>query len=72
MKHEIGEGRHPPPVTEMGPDEVKAVAVAFNQMRDNLTRLDQERATFLAGAGFTTAGLIGTAAFMRQRAERSK
>ena len=46
---EIGEGRHPPPVTEMGPEEVKAVAVAFNQMRDNLTRLDQERATFLAG-----------------------
>ena len=46
---EIGEGRHPPPVTEMGPEEVKSVAVAFNQMRDNLTRLDRERATFLAG-----------------------
>jgi len=46
---EIGRGRHPPPVTEMGPEEVKAVAVAFNQMRDNLTRLDRERATFLAG-----------------------
>ena len=46
---EIGQGRHPPPVTEMGPDEVKSVAVAFNQMRDNLTRLDRERATFLAG-----------------------
>ena len=45
----IGQGRHPPPVTEMGPEEVKAVAVAFNQMRDNLTRQDQERATFLAG-----------------------
>ena len=46
---EIGEGRHPPPVTEMGPAEVKSVAVAFNQMRENLTRLDQQRATFLAG-----------------------
>ncbi len=46
---QIGQGRHPPPLTEMGPEEVKAVAVAFNQMRDNLTRLDQERATFLAG-----------------------
>ncbi len=46
---EIGQGHHPPPVTEMGPEEVKAVAVAFNQMRDNLTRQDQERATFLAG-----------------------
>jgi two-component system, OmpR family, osmolarity sensor histidine kinase EnvZ len=46
---EIGRGKHPPPVTEMGPVEVKAVAVAFNQMRENLTRQDQERATFLAG-----------------------
>ena len=46
---EIGEGHHPPPVTEMGPEEVKSVAVAFNQMRENLTRLDKERATFLAG-----------------------
>ncbi|MEP7156425.1 MAG: ATP-binding protein [Betaproteobacteria bacterium] len=46
---EIGEGRNPPPVTEMGPEEVKSVAAAFNQMRENLTRLDQERATFLAG-----------------------
>ncbi len=46
---EIGQGRQPPPVTEMGPDEVKAVAVAFNQMRENLSRLDRERATFLAG-----------------------
>ena len=46
---EIGAGRQPPPVTEMGPDEVKSVAVAFNQMRENLTRQDRERATFLAG-----------------------
>ena len=46
---EIGEGRNPPPVTEMGPEEVKSVAVAFNQMRENLARLDRERATFLAG-----------------------
>ncbi len=46
---EIGMGKHPPPVTEMGPEEVKSVAVAFNQMRDNLTRQERERATFLAG-----------------------
>ncbi len=45
----LGHGERPPPVTEMGPEEVKAVAVAFNQMRDDLKRLDQERATFLAG-----------------------
>jgi two-component system osmolarity sensor histidine kinase EnvZ len=45
----IGQGKTPPPVTEVGPDEVRAVAVAFNQMREDLSRLDQERATFLAG-----------------------
>lgn len=45
----IGRGQQPPPVTEMGPEEVRSVAVAFNQMRDDLKRLDQERATFLAG-----------------------
>lgn len=45
----FGQGKNPPPVTEMGPAEVRAVATAFNQMRTDLTRLDQERATFLAG-----------------------
>ena len=45
----LGQGKNPPPVTEMGPGEVRAVATAFNQMRTDLTRLDQERATFLAG-----------------------
>ena len=45
----FGQGKNPPPVTEMGPGEVRAVATAFNQMRTDLTRLDQERATFLAG-----------------------
>ena len=46
---ELGQGKNPPPVTEMGPGEVRAVATAFNQMRTDLARLDQERATFLAG-----------------------
>ena len=46
---ELGQGKSPPPVTEMGPGEVRAVATAFNQMRTDLARLDQERATFLAG-----------------------
>ena len=45
----LGQGKNPQPVTEMGPGEVRAVATAFNQMRTDLTRLDQERATFLAG-----------------------
>jgi len=46
---ELGRGNSPPPVTEIGPSEVRSVAVAFNQMRDDLQRLDRERATFLAG-----------------------
>lgn len=47
--HDLGRGKTPAPVPEVGPIEVKSVAVAFNQMRDDLHRLDQERATFLAG-----------------------
>ncbi len=47
--HDLGHGKNPEPVTEMGPSEVRSVAVAFNQMRDDLNRLDRERATFLAG-----------------------
>lgn len=46
---ELGRGHSPPPVTEAGPTEVRAVAVAFNQMRRDLERVDRERATFLAG-----------------------
>ncbi len=46
---DIGRGRNPEPIAEMGPSEVKSVAIAFNQMRDDLHRLDQDRANFLAG-----------------------
>lgn len=46
---EIGRGNRPAPVSEMGPSEVRAVANAFNQMQEGLARVDQERATFLAG-----------------------
>ncbi len=46
---QLGQGKATLPVTEMGPSEVRAVAVAFNQMREDLARLDRERATFLAG-----------------------
>lgn len=46
---ELGLGRNPAPVAEIGPIEVKSVAAAFNQMRDDLARVAQERATFLAG-----------------------
>jgi two-component system, OmpR family, osmolarity sensor histidine kinase EnvZ len=46
---DIGVGRHPPPVPELGPTEIKAVAVAFNTMRDSLEKNERERAAFLAG-----------------------
>lgn len=46
---ELGRGHQPAPVPEVGPSEVRAVASAFNQMRENLSRVDRERATFLAG-----------------------
>lgn len=45
----VGEGRHPPPLPEDGPEEVAAVAAAFNQMTADLDRLDQDRALILAG-----------------------
>lgn len=47
--HLLGQGKKPEPITEMGPAEVRSVAVAFNQMRDDLDRLDRQRANFLAG-----------------------
>ena len=46
---EIGRGKKPPPVDESGPDEIRAVASAFNQMNDDLAHQERERATFLAG-----------------------
>lgn len=46
---EIGAGRHPPPLPEAGPEELTAVALAFNQMNADLARLDQDRSLVLAG-----------------------
>ncbi len=45
----IGRGHDPPPVSETGPSEIRAVAHAFNQMKEDLQRNERERATFLAG-----------------------
>jgi two-component system, OmpR family, osmolarity sensor histidine kinase EnvZ len=45
----IGKGGNPPPVAETGPTEIRAVARAFNQMKDDLRMAERERATFLAG-----------------------
>lgn len=45
----LGRGGDPPPVSETGPSEIRAVARAFNQMKDDLRKGERERATFLAG-----------------------
>ncbi|MGZ5582706.1 MAG: ATP-binding protein, partial [Usitatibacter sp.] len=45
----LGKGGDPPPVAEAGPTEIRAVARAFNQMKDDLRDAQRERATFLAG-----------------------
>ena len=45
----LGKGGDPAPVSETGPSEIRAVARAFNQMKDDLQAGQRERATFLAG-----------------------
>lgn len=46
---EIGRGARPEPVPVEGPAEVETLALAFNQMGADLTRLDEDRALLLAG-----------------------
>ena len=46
---EIGRGRRPDPVPESGPQEIRTLASAFNQMSQGLSRLEQDRALILAG-----------------------
>ena len=46
---EIGKGKHPAPLAESGPVEVATLAHAFNQMSQDLLRLDEDRALILAG-----------------------
>lgn len=46
---EIGRGQRPQPLTETGPDEIRNVSRAFNQMSSDLARLDEDRALILAG-----------------------
>jgi two-component system osmolarity sensor histidine kinase EnvZ len=45
----VGRGVDPPPVPERGPAEIRALARAFNQMKEDLRTASRERATFLAG-----------------------
>lgn len=45
----IGGGRQPPALEERGPEEIRTVTHAFNQMSGDLARLDADRALILAG-----------------------
>ena len=46
---QIGKGKRPEPLHESGPDEIRMLSRAFNQMSSDLARLDQDRALILAG-----------------------
>lgn len=46
---DVGQGRQPEPLPETGPQELATVAHAFNQMTQDLARLDADRALILAG-----------------------
>ncbi|HUL92854.1 MAG TPA: ATP-binding protein [Burkholderiales bacterium] len=45
----IGKGKTPDPIAESGPEEIRTLAHAFNQMSQDLARLDADRALILAG-----------------------
>ncbi len=45
----IGQGKIPDPVPESGPEEIRTLSHAFNQMLQDLARLDADRALILAG-----------------------
>ncbi len=45
----LGKGGDPQPLPETGPSEVRAVAQAFNRMKESLKAEERERTTFLAG-----------------------
>jgi two-component system osmolarity sensor histidine kinase EnvZ len=45
----IGQGKTPDPVAESGPEEIRTLSHAFNQMSRDLARLDADRALILAG-----------------------
>lgn len=46
---QMGRGATPAPVEETGPEEIRTLARAFNQLAADLKRLDDERALLLAG-----------------------
>lgn len=46
---DIGQGKMPAPLPESGPVEIQTLARSFNQMSQDLARLDADRALILAG-----------------------
>jgi two-component system osmolarity sensor histidine kinase EnvZ len=46
---ETGRGRSPAPLAESGPEEIRTLSHAFNQMSRDLARLESDRALILAG-----------------------
>jgi two-component system osmolarity sensor histidine kinase EnvZ len=46
---EIAQGRHPEPLPEVGPQEVRQANRSFNQMVDDLQQVESDRAVILAG-----------------------
>jgi len=46
---EVGRGRSPAPLAESGPEEIRTLSHAFNQMSRDLARLESDRALILAG-----------------------
>jgi two-component system osmolarity sensor histidine kinase EnvZ len=46
---QLGKGGNPAAVAESGPTEIRGLAHAFNQMKEDLRNAERERATFLAG-----------------------
>ena len=46
---DIGRGKTPTPLPESGPAEIQTLARSFNQMSQDLARLDADRALILAG-----------------------
>ncbi len=46
---DLGRGRVPAPLDESGPEEIRTVSHAFNQMTRDLARLEDDRALILAG-----------------------
>jgi two-component system osmolarity sensor histidine kinase EnvZ len=46
---QVGQGKQPPQLPEVGPEEIRTLTRQFNQMNSDLERLNRERTVMLAG-----------------------